>query len=98
MVFLDQADDAIALVRQAGHGKEGRLRLAYAKGSDRGAPATVVDRFRVERPGVELTRRRQLAGAQGTCGLADDLRGTSPASAMDRDGIGHCLPRTPDPC
>ena len=77
VVFLDQADDAIALVRQAGHGKDGRLRLDYAKGSDRGAPATVGDRFRVERPRVELTRRRQLAGAQGTCGIADDLRETS---------------------
>jgi hypothetical protein len=42
-------------VRQAGRGKEGRLRLAYANGSDRGAPAAVVDRFRAERPRVELT-------------------------------------------
>jgi DNA-binding transcriptional LysR family regulator len=57
--LLDQADDAIALVRQAGHGKEGRLRLAYANGSDRGAPATVVDRFRAERPRVELTLSTQ---------------------------------------
>ena len=58
-VILDQADDAIALVRQAGHGKEGRLRLAYANGSDRGAPATVVDLFRAERPRVELTLSTQ---------------------------------------
>ena len=57
--ILEQADDAIALVRQAGHGKEGRLRLAYANGSDRGAPATVVDRFRAERPRVELTLSTQ---------------------------------------
>jgi DNA-binding transcriptional LysR family regulator len=57
--ILDQTDDAIALVRQAAHGKEGRLRLAYANGSDRGAPATVVDRFRAERPRVELTLSTQ---------------------------------------
>ena len=57
--LLDQADDAIALVRQAGHGKEGRLRVAYANGSDRGAPAIVVDRFRAERPRVELTLSTQ---------------------------------------
>jgi DNA-binding transcriptional LysR family regulator len=57
--ILDQADDAIALVRQAGSGKEGRLRLAYANGSDRGAPAAVVDRFRTERPRVELTLSTQ---------------------------------------
>ncbi len=57
--LVDQADDVVALVRQAGHGKEGRLRLAYANGSDRGAPAAVVDRFRVERPRVELTLSTQ---------------------------------------
>ena len=57
--ILDQADDAIALVRQAGHGREGRLRLAYANGSDRGAPAAVVDRFRAARPRVELTLSTQ---------------------------------------
>lgn len=57
--ILDQADDAIALVRQAGRGKEGRLRLAYANGSDRGAPAAVVDRFRAECPRVELTLSTQ---------------------------------------
>ena len=57
--ILDQADDAIALVRQAGRGKEGRLRLAYANGTDRGAPATVVDRFRAESPRVELTLSTQ---------------------------------------
>ena len=57
--LLEQADDAIALVRQAGHGKEGRLRLAYANGTDRGAPAAVVDRFRAERPRVELTLSTQ---------------------------------------
>jgi DNA-binding transcriptional LysR family regulator len=42
-------------VRQAGHGREGRLRLAYANGSDRGAPAAMVDQFRAEHPLVELT-------------------------------------------
>jgi DNA-binding transcriptional LysR family regulator len=57
--LLDQANDAIALVRQAGHGKEGRLRLAYANGTDRGAPATIVDRFRAQRPRVELTLSTQ---------------------------------------
>jgi DNA-binding transcriptional LysR family regulator len=57
--ILDQADDAVALVRQAGHGREGRLRLAYANGSDRGAPAAVVDRFRAARPRVELTLSTQ---------------------------------------
>ena len=57
--ILEQADDAIALVRQAGYGKEGRLRLAYANGTDRGAPATIVDRFRAERPRVELTLSTQ---------------------------------------
>jgi DNA-binding transcriptional LysR family regulator len=56
---LDQADDAVARVRQAGHGKQGRLRLAYANGSDRGAPAAVVDRFRSEHPHVELTLSTQ---------------------------------------
>jgi DNA-binding transcriptional LysR family regulator len=57
--LLDQANDAIALVRQAGHGREGRLRLAYANGSDRGVPAAVVDRFRAEHPLVELTLSTQ---------------------------------------
>ncbi|HEU5469691.1 MAG TPA: LysR substrate-binding domain-containing protein [Actinophytocola sp.] len=57
--ILDRADDAIVLVRQAGCGKEGRLRLAYANGSDRGAPAVVVDRFRAECPRVELTLSTQ---------------------------------------
>jgi DNA-binding transcriptional LysR family regulator len=57
--ILDQADDVVALVRQAGQGKEGRLRLAYANGSDRGAPAAVVDRFRAARPRVELTLSTQ---------------------------------------
>lgn len=57
--ILDQADDAVALVRQAGRGKEGRLRLAYANGSDRGAPAAIVDRFRADRPRVELTLSTQ---------------------------------------
>jgi len=56
---LDQADDAIARARQAAQGKEGRLRLAYANGSDRGAPAAVVDRFRAEHPRVELTLSTQ---------------------------------------
>ena len=57
--ILDQTNDAIALVRQAAHGKEGRLRLAYANGSDRGVPAAVVDRFRAEHPTVELTLSTQ---------------------------------------
>jgi DNA-binding transcriptional LysR family regulator len=57
--MLDQADDAIARVRQAGHGKEGRLRLAYANGSDRGVPPAVIDRFRAEHPHVELTLSTQ---------------------------------------
>lgn len=57
--ILEQADDAIALVRQAGEGRQGRLRLAYANGSDRGVPAEVVDRFRAERPRVELTLSTQ---------------------------------------
>jgi DNA-binding transcriptional LysR family regulator len=57
--ILDQATDAIALVRQAGEGKEGRLRLAYANGTDRGVPAIVVDRFRLECPRVELTLSTQ---------------------------------------
>jgi DNA-binding transcriptional LysR family regulator len=57
--MLDQADDAIARVRQAAHGKEGRLRLAYANGSDRGIPAALVDRFRAEHPHVELTLSTQ---------------------------------------
>jgi DNA-binding transcriptional LysR family regulator len=57
--LLDQTNDAIALVRQAGHGREGRLRLAYANGSDRGVPASVVDRFRAEHPLVELTLSTQ---------------------------------------
>jgi DNA-binding transcriptional LysR family regulator len=57
--ILDQVQDAIALVREAGNGKEGRLRLAYANGSDRGAPAAVVDRFRAERPRVGLTLSTQ---------------------------------------
>jgi DNA-binding transcriptional LysR family regulator len=56
---LDQADDAVAVVRQAAHGREGRLRLAYANGSDRGVPAAVVDRFRAEHPLVELTLSTQ---------------------------------------
>ena len=57
--LLEQTNDAIALVRQAGHGREGRLRLAYANGSDRGVPAAVVDRFRIEHPLVELTLSTQ---------------------------------------
>jgi len=57
--ILDRAEDAVALVRQAGCGKEGRLRLAYANGSDRGAPAVVVDRYRAEYPRVELTLSTQ---------------------------------------
>lgn len=57
--MLEQADDAVARVRQASHGKEGRLRLAYANGSDRGVPAAVVDRFRSRNPHVELTLSTQ---------------------------------------
>ncbi len=56
---LDQADDAIARTRQAAEGKEGRLRLAYTNGADRGVPAAVVDRFRAEHPRVELTLSTQ---------------------------------------
>ncbi len=57
--ILEQAEDAIALVRQAGRGREGRLRLAYTNGSDRGVPAAVVGRFRAEHPLVELTLSTQ---------------------------------------
>jgi DNA-binding transcriptional LysR family regulator len=57
--ILEQAEDAIALVRQAGRGREGRLRLAYTNGSDRGVPAAVVRRFRAAHPLVELTLSTQ---------------------------------------
>jgi DNA-binding transcriptional LysR family regulator len=57
--ILDLSNDAIALVRQASLGREGRLRLAYANGSDRGVPAAVVDRFRAEHPLVELSLSTQ---------------------------------------
>jgi DNA-binding transcriptional LysR family regulator len=57
--ILAQSDDAIARVRQAGQGREGRLRLAYVNGSDRGVPPLVVDRFRAGHPLVELTLSTQ---------------------------------------
>ena len=57
--IIEQAEDAIALVRQAGQGREGRLRLAYTNGSDRGVPAAIVGRFRAEHPLVELTLSTQ---------------------------------------
>jgi DNA-binding transcriptional LysR family regulator len=72
--LLDQADDAIARARQAGQGKEGRLRLAYTNGSDRGAPPAVVDRFRAEHPRVELTLSTQYdeaSRAQLRAGVVD---------------------------
>jgi DNA-binding transcriptional LysR family regulator len=53
--ILEAANDAMALVRQAGAGKQGRLRVAYSNGSDRGAPPEVIDRFRAEHPSVELS-------------------------------------------
>jgi DNA-binding transcriptional LysR family regulator len=53
--IVEAADDAIGLVRQAGAGKEGRLRVAYSNGSDRGVPPEVIDHFRVEHPRVELS-------------------------------------------
>ncbi len=52
--ILEAANDATALVRQAGAGKQGRLRVAYSNGSDRGVPPEVIDRFRAEHPRVEL--------------------------------------------
>lgn len=71
--MLEQADDAIARVRQAGHGKEGRLRLAYANGSDRGVPAAVVDRFRAQHPHVELTLSTQYDEASRVQLRAGDI-------------------------
>jgi DNA-binding transcriptional LysR family regulator len=65
--ILAQSDDAIALVRRAGHGREGRLRSAYVNGSDRGVPAFVVDRFRAEQPLVELTLSTQTRNAGTSC-------------------------------
>jgi DNA-binding transcriptional LysR family regulator len=53
--LLEAADDAVALVRQAGAGKQGRLRVAYSSGSDRGLPPEVIDRFRAEYPSAELS-------------------------------------------
>ena len=70
---LDHADDAIARVRHAAQGKEGRLRLAYANGSDRGAPAAVVDRFRAEHPRVELTLSTQYDEASRAQLRADEV-------------------------
>ena len=53
--ILEAANDAIALVRHVGAGKQGRLRVAYSNGSDRGVPLDVIDRFRAEHPRVELS-------------------------------------------
>jgi len=53
--ILEAADDAMILVRQAGAGKQGRLRVAYSNGSDRGVPPEVIDRFRAEHPRAELS-------------------------------------------
>ena len=55
--ILEAADDAMALVRQVGVGKQGRLRVAYSNGSDRGVPPEVIDRFRAEHPRAERERR-----------------------------------------
>ena len=60
--ILDQADDAIALVRQANEGKVGRLRLAYANGTDRGLPAAVIDRARGD---LRAVASRSLVGMLG---------------------------------
>lgn len=70
---LDHVDDAIARARQAAQGKEGRLRLAYANGSDRGAPAAAVDRFRAEHPRVELTLSTQYDEASRAQLRADEV-------------------------
>jgi DNA-binding transcriptional LysR family regulator len=53
--ILKAADDAIGMARQASAGKEGRLRVAYSNGSDRGVPPEVIGRFRAEHPKVELS-------------------------------------------
>ena len=71
--ILEQANDAVSMVRQAARGREGRLRLAYANGSDRGVPPLLVDRFRDSdgrRGRSEQSRRRaaahcQIGSAQG---------------------------------
>jgi DNA-binding transcriptional LysR family regulator len=57
--ILEAASDAITLVRQAGVGKQGRLRVAYANGADRGVPPKVIDRFRAAHPRVELSLSMQ---------------------------------------
>jgi DNA-binding transcriptional LysR family regulator len=57
--ILEAADDAITLVRHAGAGKHGRLRVAYSNGSDRGVPPEVIDRFRAEHPRVDLSLSMQ---------------------------------------
>lgn len=57
--ILEAANDAITLVRHAGAGKHGRLRVAYSNGSDRGVPPEVIDRFRAEHPRVDLSLSMQ---------------------------------------
>jgi LysR family transcriptional regulator, benzoate and cis,cis-muconate-responsive activator of ben and cat genes len=52
--ILGATNDAMTLVRQAGHGKHGRIRVAYSNGTDRGMPPEIVDRFRSDHPRVEL--------------------------------------------
>src|SRR5260370_14640722 len=57
--LLEATNDAIGLGREAGAGKQGRLRVAYSNGSDRGAPPEVIDCFRAEHPRVEVTLSMQ---------------------------------------
>jgi DNA-binding transcriptional LysR family regulator len=57
--ILEATDDAMALARQVGAGKQGRLRVAYSNGSDRGIPPEVIDRFRAEHPRAELSLSMQ---------------------------------------
>jgi len=57
--ILRAANDAMALARQAGAGRQGRLRIAYSNWSDRGVPPAIIDRFRAEHPRAELSLSMQ---------------------------------------